>query len=355
MDGKFVTQNQEKAFLLYTRAANEDDVYGKYKLAMCYYNGFGTGINYEQAFNILNTLTNSVYQDDVNVKLGICYLLGQGTNTDYDKALEYLSKAESKNKGEAIHYIGIYYLLNKKYKKAFQKFLKASEIGFTESKYQCGLCYLNGIGTKKNYPLACTYFKAANRDNYIPATIKYAECNYFGIGTETDYVKAVKLFLKGTKFNNSVAQNYMGICNFYGNGTMKNYSKACEFFALAKNKGNLTAVNNLAMCYKNNCGVHQNNAAAFENFKIGISDSPVCQYNLALCYKNGLGTEQNQYAYFSNIKLAASAKFPKALKELAEIYKEGKIIKKNNIKYLKYSIMAKKAEKSELFIDYITD
>lgn len=353
LNGKAVTQNQEKAFLLYTRAANEDDSYGKYKLALCYYYGLGTGINYEQAFKILNTVGPFASSDDVNTKIGICYLLGRGVEEDLQKAYEYLSKSAERKVPEALYYLGVYYSKLGKNKTALKKYILAAEASFTESKHICGMCYLNGIGTRKNYVLACNYFKSADSDNYAPSTIKYAECNYFGIGTEKNYVKAAKLFLKATKFNDSDAQNYLGICHFYGNGVIKNYSKACEYFAFAKNKGSLTATNNLAICYKRNCGVHQNYAAAFENLKMGINDSAICQYNIAICFRDGIGTQKENDAYFSYINISASQGFPPALKELSKIYIKGEITNKNIYKYMKYKIKYYLAKRKEYFIDYL--
>ena len=80
--------------------------------------------------------------------------------------------------------------------KALSYFVKAYEKGDSKAGRHIGLCYRDGIGTKKDDEKAYQYFSFAAERNDSTATYLKAECLYHGKGTARDITAARQLMKK---------------------------------------------------------------------------------------------------------------------------------------------------------------
>lgn len=136
--------------------------------------------------------------------------------------------------------------------KAFECYMKAAEMGYTESYYNVANAYLNGEGVERDFGKAFEWFQKAvdSGDNY--AKLKLAECYKRGAGCERNYAAAMALYqqvagdksLKRYSFTD-VAEYEIGNMYLKGLGVEIDLRKAYDYFKLAASHDNRAAENAL--------------------------------------------------------------------------------------------------------------
>ncbi len=106
--GRGVVQDYEKAFNLYTKAAENGCVIANNNLGVMYETGKGVQMDYQKAFEAFN---KAAQQDNAVVlcNLGIVYENGYGVKYSYEKAAEYYQKAADKGNSVAQNNLGVLY------------------------------------------------------------------------------------------------------------------------------------------------------------------------------------------------------------------------------------------------------
>uniref|UniRef100_U9U8K5 HCP-like protein n=1 Tax=Rhizophagus irregularis (strain DAOM 181602 / DAOM 197198 / MUCL 43194) TaxID=747089 RepID=U9U8K5_RHIID len=191
-----VNKDDNKAFELFFKAANDNYSIAQVYLAKCYNDGYGTQQNKNLAFNW--------YQRAVENKsiigqfyLGYCYEFSIGTEKNETKSIEWYQKATKNGNGTAKLYLANCYKLGnggvtKDERKAFELYHKSAEQGCKNAQYQLGNCYNEGIGIDINKMNAFELYKiAAERENHI-AYNKAAENEDKEIETKLNKSKARK-------------------------------------------------------------------------------------------------------------------------------------------------------------------
>ncbi|KAG9298447.1 hypothetical protein G9A89_008711, partial [Geosiphon pyriformis] len=151
-NGWGITKNLEKAFKLYSKAAEAGDTQAQYKLGLCYENGWGITKNLEKAFKLYSKAAEAG-DTQAQYKLGLCYENGWGITKNLEKAFKLYSKAAKAGNTQAQHNLWIYHQngwrTTKNFEDAFELFY-----------------YQNGWGTTKNLEKAFEiYSKAAEAKN----------------------------------------------------------------------------------------------------------------------------------------------------------------------------------------------
>ncbi|GES87962.1 kinase-like domain-containing protein [Rhizophagus clarus] len=150
--------DKQKAFELYQKAANSENVFGMTSLGYCYGNGSGTSLNKQKAFNLYQKAANLGSVRGMH-NLACCYRTGDGTNINGQKAFELYQKCA--NLGNVI---------------------RISDLGY---------CHENGIGTSVDEQEAFElYQKAANLGYYL-AQYNLACMHKIGKGVERDKDQAI--------------------------------------------------------------------------------------------------------------------------------------------------------------------
>jgi len=156
-------------------------------------------------------------------------------------------------------------------KKAFILYSKSAEKGFCCGIYNLGLCYLDGVGTEKNYEkgmellkkakgMGCDYAKEfLNHERFSPqlkakaesgdveAQLNLAHCYICGQhGVSIDKKEAVKWYIKAAVQGNAIAQRSLGMSYSNGVGVGKDDKEALKWYAKAAETGDGYAQNGLA-------------------------------------------------------------------------------------------------------------
>lgn len=136
--------------------------------------------------------------------------------------------------------------------KAFECYMKAAELGYTDAFYNVANAYLNGEGVQRDFDKAFEWFQKsiASGDSY--AKLKLAECYKRGAGCQRDYAAAMALYqqvagdksLKRYSFAD-VAEYELGNMYLKGLGVEVDLHKAYDYFKLAASHDNRAAENAL--------------------------------------------------------------------------------------------------------------
>ncbi len=100
------------------------------------------------------TLSAENGNDSSQNALSVLLSTGDGIKRDINSAIYWSKQAIKQGNASAAHNLGTIYRDLKKFSLAFQWYKRAVEMGSMDSLFQVGLCYLFGIGTKKDYKAA---------------------------------------------------------------------------------------------------------------------------------------------------------------------------------------------------------
>ena len=137
--------------------------------------------------------------------LGMAYACGYyGVTADRKTALHWLKKSVKGENPSACLQVGLYYYYTVKteaaYKKAFELFTDAYNLGENEAIINIGLCYLQGNGVKEDKKEAVKCFKtAAEKCNSGVAYHNLGICYENGFGVRKDYKKAIEMYGKAVE------------------------------------------------------------------------------------------------------------------------------------------------------------
>lgn len=137
--------------------------------------------------------------------LGMAYACGYyGVKPDREKAVYWLEKSVKGENPSVCLQLGLYYYYTVKteeaYKKAFELFSNAYNLGEEQAIINIGLCYLQGNGTEKNEKEAVKCFEqAAEKCSSGVAYFNLGVCYENGFGLEKDYKKAIEMYGKAVE------------------------------------------------------------------------------------------------------------------------------------------------------------
>jgi TPR repeat protein len=210
--------SKENAIIMYTLAAEQNDVDAKNMLGFMYYEGNGVTQDYEQA---KKWYTSAAEQGNVYAKymLGIMYYNGEGVTLDYEQAEQFFTSAAEQNDVDA--------------------------------KYMLGFMYYEGNGVTQDYEQAKKWYTSAAEQGYAKAQYKLGVMYYYGEGVTLDYKQAKQLFILAANQGNLAAQYMLGIIYY----ETKNYNLAKQFFSSAAEQGYAEAQYMLEVMYDEGNGV----------------------------------------------------------------------------------------------------
>ncbi|CAB4418698.1 unnamed protein product [Rhizophagus irregularis] len=318
-----IKENDDKAFELFLKAAENNYSIAQVYLAKCYDDGYGTEENKNLSFNWFQkaaenkSIVGQFY-------LGYCYEFNIGTEKNDDKFIEWYQKAANNGNTTAKLYLANCYRLGKgigkNESKAFKCYKMLAEKKITDAQYQLGSCFYYGIGTEIDKAQAISlYEKAANNGNIISKCI--LEQNY-NKKTSNKKNKNIEIKIHKTMYFEGLRR--IGINNYNGTGTKQNYKKAFHYFQKAAESGYRIAQYNLGGCYEDGKGVKKSNRTAFQLYQKSAEQGYLAaQFKLGYCYDEGIGTEVNKTKAFELYKLAAENGNEEAQFNLGYYYYEG--------------------------------
>ena len=304
--------------------------------------------------------------------LGLMYHTGMGVEKDEVLAKEYfsanyailLSEAQA-NDPVSMHILGTYYYYGFSVQRyifqALTWFLKASELGYSDSQYMLGMIYETigheesdlskathyyELAAKQDHPYALYalginaleaerfkdavfYLEKAANQQYVLAA--YTLAMYYHEKEPQYPLKAFEWFMVAAKQNHTEAEYYVGLYYQNAKGVPQNIEQAIQWYERAAIKENKNALYHLAMILiKQERKDFVTVAKLLE--KAAKLDHPNAQYNLAVMYQKGDGVEQDMQKALFWYEKAAEANLAIAQYNLGMIYFEGSIVEKNEEK-----------------------
>lgn len=256
-------KDMKQAVLNYEKAKAFDYSVAAITLAKLYQSGEGVRKNKTKAYRYLLSAAKLNDPDAFNA-LGEALMKGIGCKKNPDEAYQYFQKSADLNNPTGQYNLGMYYQLQKEYhknpEKSFHWLDKAASNGHKEAMKTMMNIYLDG-----KHP----YFKKKSSAYLHELAFYYREL--LAKAKDLDQLKIVS--------------------NVYYEGntiTKKNYEKACYYYQMLKDMNN-----------------------------------PEGYYGYGVCLLYGQGIRQNIDEAKKYLDMAASAKHPKALSKLGDLYRMG--------------------------------
>ena len=221
-EGKAVEKNEKLAFILFSIAAEKNDLKAVYRLGFCYEDGIGTEIDYKKAFEYYNKCIELECAEksflDPLFDLANMYERGLGIEVNQEKALIL--------------------------------YTEAAEKGFSVAQNKLGESYKNGeLGLGKNLKKAIYWYKKAAKQKLAVSMTSLAEL-YIEISKEQSqrekkqklHNEVFRLFKELTGMGLVAGEMGMAKCYMHGIGVSKNLEKYREYIESAAHKENPEAI-----------------------------------------------------------------------------------------------------------------
>ena len=348
LQGRLVPKDEIRAFQLFRSASEKGSTEGKYYLSLCYRNGIGCRVNYENAAQL--AMEAAATNDSYAQTLYATYLRdGIGVARNTPAAMSYLEKAAKQGNRHAKELLSD--LISKANDIQADSITSGLELvqqsavdGDVVSAYSLGRMYTDGAKIRRDYALGRKNLELAAKRKYSPAFAALADYYINGWGVKKDIPKALQLLAEGRKLRNGDAVVKQGICKLQGIGVRKDVSAALRDFRQGAQWGSSDGELWLGLCYARGTGVPANAVTAYSHYRrAALMGNSSGLLMLALCYKDGVGVAVNGPAALTYMKKAAEQGNSNAYYELGLLYANGVLVKKDldaAVKYFKQSAEA---------------
>lgn len=338
--GQGTPADGSKAFYWISRSAELGCVEGISQLGYLYQYGIGTKVDYQKAAEWFRKGESKNYAVAIN-NLGYLYECGMGVAQDKKLAMEYYKRAadlgyasakeryerlkkelsssgSSLEEAKRLNREGIELDKKNDHAGAFQKYLKAAQMGLPIAMHNVGTCYQLGEGTAKDPEKAFYWVSRGAAENEVYSIARLGWLYADGIGTAQNLPEAVRLYKKAAAMDSSMAHNGLAVLYELGKGVLVDKEKAIELYEKAVKLGNKTAQDNLTQLKTKlnwpepealpanpeeasrlfRQGVDMDNQKRFtESFTLYLNSARMghkeAMYNAAYSYHHGEGTAQN--------------------------------------------------------------
>ncbi|RIB19843.1 kinase-like domain-containing protein [Gigaspora rosea] len=162
----------DSAFENFKKVAHGNNAIGKFYLAECFRNGYGTKMDLKKVV-FYHEKASEECARSVN-SLGLCYLNGNGVKKNKQKAFECFRKSYENGCISACNNLGSCYELGiftgKNKEEAFKHYKIAADCNIPSGQGNVARCYKKGIGVAKDIGLAKEWYKKAADNGH-----KYSE------------------------------------------------------------------------------------------------------------------------------------------------------------------------------------
>lgn len=352
-------------------AANQGHADAYYFLGRFYGLGDGVSIDYNMSMDYYRK-GSSLGSAKCGYAIGLMLHTGTGVDKDEEAAKEYFRKnyqlllieAEKKDP-VSMHILGTYFYYGFSVQRyiftAIEWFLKAAELGYSDSQYMLGMIYETIGEDEKQTDRANHYYELAAKQDHPYAQyalavnaleekqwssavfyLEKAANQQYGLAAftlglyyhekEPKYpLKAFEWFMVAAKQKHTEAEYYVGLYYQNGKGVAQSIEQAILWYEKAALKKDKNALYHLAMILiKQEIKDYILIAKLLE--QAAVLDHPHAQYNLAVMYQKGDGVQMDMNKAFYWYEKAANANLPIAQYNLGMIYFEGAIVEKDEVK-----------------------
>lgn len=293
MNGKYVDEDNKKAFALNMYAANMGSANGMYNVGMMYKVGLGVKQNFSSAVEWLKKASDAGHED-ASVELGDYYL-----DRDEEQAVFYYGQGAEKGNAHAKYVLYQFYRdglggLEQNDAKAFELCSQAAALGDKDAIGDMGCCYEDGVGVDQDYGKALEWYlkagEAGNALGFLNAGYAYSN----GRGAELNYDLALENFKKASEMGEANGITAIGWLYREGASVKKNLQKAFQYLCTAACLGDAEAMNSVGNAYKNGQAVDVDYKLAYGFYqKAADAGDTNAMGNVCNCYVEGKGVERD--------------------------------------------------------------
>lgn len=161
-----VTQDHEKAFLLFQKGVKAGYSPAQNDMAILYSNGTGVEKDEKKAFELYRLAAD---QGNISAKSNLAPLYINGTGVDKDP------------------------------QKGIEMYQQLVDHGYLNFNHKLGHCYYYGFEVEKDYTKAMKYFQLGHEAGVVLSTYHLAKCYHFGNGVPKDKAKALEWYKKAAE------------------------------------------------------------------------------------------------------------------------------------------------------------
>ncbi|UDQ97134.1 SEL1-like repeat protein [Lentisphaerota bacterium WC36G] len=331
------SRNYKLAVYWFKKAAEQNDSFSKFNLAVCYSKGLGIKENKYLAFKLCEEVANDIPK----AKYMLAQFYQKGflpVNNDPRTALQAnLSKASklyeqliTKDKYADAYYSYAKMLLTNidATEKDKEKAVKLLQIAIKNNdSHAMNLladCYNSGDGVPQSFQKMFFWLKKSSLQNNHHAIARLAHCYYHGYGTKTNRKLAFKLFKHAAAVNEPMAMNQMGDFYAYGEFVEENLTTAVEWYKKAAEAKNTNAIYTLATFYIKGIYFKKDLQKAARLLHQGsLLNNSKAQYEFASMLLAGAGVKTNVNLAFYWFEKSALNNYAPAQRELAICFLNG--------------------------------
>lgn len=338
MYGYGVEEDEKKAYAMSLETAKLGDAFGQCNLGEMYYYGISVE---EDKSKAADWYWKSAVQGfaRAQARLGNMYLIGAGLNKDLKEAKKWIDLAVEQEDAEGECYLGCMYVEpdeddQNEYKDivipsnamAKKLFGKAAEKGVDSAQYNLGVVY----AMEEDYKTAAKWLKLAAEQGCSEAQCTLGQLFCYEQSGLQDYEEAVKWLAKAADQDDVEAQCYLAEMYYSGTQITRNYEEAFRLYHEAAMLGDMSAQYNLAEMYYSGTGVEKNYEKAL-NWLWGPAHTgnTLAQTKMAEMMYKGEGGERSYTEALKWFKKAADNGDAKARYRLSVMYYRGEGVKVN--------------------------
>ena len=258
--------NSDKETGFYWLKKSAEKGYGKAleKLALCYFYGEGTDVNYQE-FNRI-TSESDLCSDEISLCRAISYMYGYfngNEKRDLNTAIKMLKELSCKGYEEADRY------LNLDFMKDFSDLVESANNGNAESQLQLAKMYLEGKDVSEDTVKGSSYMiKAALNGSKEALLIVFQNYNLFESNTYCNESTAFKIYKRSAEYGFRGSEYMLGRCYEKGFGTEVFMEIAVEWYTRGANQECPDCCYSLGECYRKGIGVCPNMEKALNYYNM---------------------------------------------------------------------------------------
>ncbi|XP_046852397.1 putative beta-lactamase HcpC [Xenia sp. Carnegie-2017] len=178
----------------------------------------------------------------------------------------------------------------KMHEMAFTFFERASKKGNIAAHFNLGLCYQQGLGTRKDISKAVSSYSIASSNGHLNATFNLALIYIEGKLYPLKKADGLEMMNNAGEGGLVKAQRFLGLYYADKENAEFDMKKSFHWLKIASEKKDMSSLYHLGICYENGLGVSRNMMKAKDCYKLAAENGhPGAQYNLAVFHELGLG------------------------------------------------------------------
>lgn len=310
----------------FLKAADEEVADAYHYLTLAYAYGYGVEENINKAINF--ALEGTRYEETYSCFfIGNIFIEGKYVAKDEISGIYYLEKAAERYFAPAHLMLGQYYRFDqaepRDYKKAFNYFMNARNMGLSEGAYFIGEMYFYGIGAQQDYGESYNYLKEAADNNIYIANTLLGVLLRNGLGIKKNLEEAIQHLNIASENGDINATTELGDIYYFEEG-FENHELAYKYYKKASDLNDRRGTLMLGVMYQLGNHVQKNYHEAYKLYQKSASQNyDIAFYNLGYLYEHGLGVKRDKKKaesfYIVSIKFGNQNAFTR-LKELNSTY-----------------------------------